>query len=905
MIRASVLAAVLGGICLPLAAQNPPPAPPPAPVTQVVTPATPTAAQQAAQAMGKSVSNQQIADAIKNSGMSEQQIRDRLKGAGYDPSLADPFFAKAVQAGQAAAGGVSPTAAQANAFAAALSALGISGIETTNPESAEKSERPPEEDVTNRERSSGRAGGIFGKDVFAGVGTAFDPVTTGPVDPSFRVGVGDQLQVIVTGQVELAYALEIRRDGTVVIPQVGQIAVAGLTLDGARTALKARMERSYSGLATGEAQLDLSLSRIRSNSVFVIGEVERPGSYQVNALSTVFYALARAGGPTARGSFRRVELRRAGRLLRTIDLYDYLLRGDASNDLRTEQGDIIFVPLNTRAVAITGAVRRPAVFELKPEETFADLIEFAGSLLPTASMDRVQVDRVLPPERRAPGFDRVKLDVLLGGSLDSLKHVALYDNDIISVFSIGDLRRNTVTIAGSVFQPGEFEFTAGMTLDTLIARASGPLPWALTDRIKLRRNIVATGRTESFDLNLADSAARNFRLTEFDQVVVLDGRAAYPAGTIAVSGAVRRPFSGPFVEKARLKDVIDLADGFAEYAMVDRIKVERPNFETGQSQQFSIDYRTDSGRAFGLERGDRITVLDVRTAYPARTVTVDGAVVSGGTHSYVLNQSLKDAIDLAGGFTEEAQSVVVARRKYGPTYSDTTSTLYEFRLDAQRRLDAAAQSFVLAADDRVSVRAAPGFRAQRFVSLEGLFTHSGAYAITENRERLRDVVARAGGLLPGASYDSFRLTREGKLVGVDFARAMRGNRSDNVLLRAGDVLTIGADPRTVNVVGAVSRPSLLVFRPGYRTSDYIELAGGPTDRGQAKRAVVEYPSGFSKRVRAFLGIVVVDPAVASGSTISVPEKPESKTSSGEIWARVFGTASALASLVLAYSAITK
>lgn len=902
MNRASFVIALCASVTLPLSAQNPPPAPPVAPV---VVPTAPTAAQQAAAGMGKDVSNQQIADAIKKSGMNESQIREKLKSAGYDPSLADPFFARVGQPGQPSA--QTPTAIQASAFAKALAELGISTGEADSKakEEVDKTERSPEEDAANRARRRGGAGGIFGKDVFSGIGSAFDPVTNGPVDPSYRVGVGDQLQVIVTGQVELAYSLDIRRDGTVVIPQVGQISVAGLTLDGARTVLKSRMGRSYSGLATGEADLDLTISRIRSNSVFVIGEVESPGAYQVNALSTVFYALARAGGPTSRGSFRRIEVRRGGQLLRTIDLYDYLLRGDASNDVRTEQGDIIFVPLNTRAVAISGAVRRQAVFELKPTETFSDLLDFAGGMLSTASLERVQVDRVLPPERRLPGFERVKLDVQLGGKLDSLKRVALYDSDIIAVFSIGDLRRNTVSIGGAVFQPGEFEFTAGMTLDTLIMRASGPLPWALTDRIKLRRNIVATGRSESFSLDLADSTARRFALTEFDQVVVLDGRVAFPAGTLSVTGAVRRPFDGPFVEKASLKDVIDLADGFAEYAMPDRIKIERPNYETGQSQFFSVDFRSVEGRSFALARGDRISVLDARTAYPARSITVDGAVVSGGTYAYALRQTLKDAIDVSGGFREEASSVEVARRRFGAQYNDTTSTVYHFALDGEHNLDGRGQSFVLEPDDRVIVRSAAGFRAQRFISIEGQFTRTGSYAITENGDRLRDVVARAGGTLPGAYGESFRLTRDGKPVAVNFGRALRGSRGDNLLLRAGDVLSIGTDPRTVSVSGAVSRPSLLVYRPGLSTRQYIELAGGPTDRGISKRAIVDFPSGYSKRVRSFLGVVYSDPTVVSGSTITVPEKPESKTTSGEIWSRVFASASALASLVLAYSAITR
>jgi protein involved in polysaccharide export with SLBB domain len=739
-------------------------------------------------------------------------VRDRLKAAGYDPALADPFFGQAqATTGQGATSSVTG-AAQAT-FVRALSELGILASGTQQPE--EQKVRELDEATGNRARAAARYGGVFGKDVFSGISTAFDPVTSGPVDPAYRLGVGDQVQVIVTGQVELAYQLELRRDGTVVIPQVGQIELAGLTLDGARALLKARMGRSYSGLNTGEANLDLTVSRIRANSVFVIGEVERPGSYQVNALSTVFYALAHAGGPTTRGSFRTIEVRRGGKPFRTIDLYDYLLRGDASDDIRTQQGDIIFVPLNERAVAITGAVRRPGIFELKPRESFTDLIGFAGGLLTSAALDRVQIDRVLPPELRKPGFERVKIDVPLHGRLDTLASVALHDADIVTVFSIGDVRRNTVAITGAVFQPGQYELKPGMTLDSLVANAQGLLPFALADRIKLDRLVLATGQVETYSLNLADSTARRFPLAEFDE----------------------------------------------------------------------------------------ITVLDARTAYPPRTITVTGAVVTPATRPYILNETLKDAIERAGGLREEAATVTVARRRVGQAYTDTTSLLFPFTISTPQQVPAAAGTFVLEPDDHIIVRTAPGYRSQRFVTLEGLFEHTGLYAITENHDRISDLVRRAGGPLPGAYANSFRLSRDGKPVAVDFDRALKGDRVHDVLLLNGDVLSIGPDPRTVFVNGQVARPSFIVYRPGLSVADYIELAGGPTEKGMANRAVVEYPAGYSERVRRVALFFHAAPPVVSGATITVPERPESKTNASELWARVFQGATALASIVVAYAAV--
>ncbi len=785
---------------LPLAGQNPPPAPPPAPV---VVPTGQTGAQAAAAAMGKNVTNDQIADAIKKSGLSQAQVQERLKAAGYDPSLASPFFGETGAAGAA-------SGAQTGAFAQALASLGLLADPSGKPDAEQ--EKPRENDA----KPIARVGGVFGRDVFTRANTAFDPITSGPVDPAYRLGVGDQVQLVVTGQVELAYLLELRRDGTVIIPQVGQISVAGLTLEGARTVLKSRMAQSYSGLNTGEARLDLSIGRIRSNAVFVIGEVEQPGAIQVNALSTVFHAIARAGGPTDRGSFRGIEVRRGGQVIRRLDLYNYLLKGDATDDIRTEQGDVIYIPLSNRNVAIMGAVRRPRIFELKGNEGFKDLLNFAGGLLAVASVERVQIDRVLPPERRAPGMERVKVDVQLKGDLDSLGRVPLIDGDIVTVFGIGDVRRNVVTLTGEVYQPGEYELRDKMTLGQLLQRSQGMLPWALGDRVKVVRQIPLTGRTELFSVD-ATGAGRDFPLQEFDGVEVLDGRTAFPSGRIVVSGAVNRPNVRAFSE----------------------------------------------------------------------------------------NESLRDAIERSGGFTEEAQWVDVSRRRVGATYSDTTSIVLSLPVDAQFATSAAAGKFILQRDDRIFVRSSPGFRSQRMVEVRGEFKYQGEFAITENNDRIRDVITRAGGILPSAYPESFSLRRGGRRVAIDFVRVMRGDDAHNIFVQAGDLLSVDINPRTVLVTGAVDRTTLVKFDRGRSVQDYIELAGGPAERGQASKAVVSYPSGLSKRVKRVALFFRTSPEVVAGSTITVPEKPESKTSASEIFTRALSMASTIASLAIAYAAITK
>lgn len=769
---------------------------PAAPPPIVTVPQGQTEAQRAAAArLGVPVSNERIADAIRQSGMGELQIRQRLEQAGLDPSMADPFFRGQAQGGT---GGASPE------FAAALRAMGVlSGDEAENAL-----------ETRNASESTGAASSVFGKSLFNRSASVFDPVTSGPVDPSYRLGVGDALQVIITGQVELAYAPEIRRDGTIILPQLGQLALAGLTLEAARTAVTQRAALSYSGIRSGTSKLDLSITRIRSNAIFVIGEVEEPGAYQVNALATVFHALARAGGPRASGSFRRIELRRAGQVLKVLDLYEYILKGDASQDVRLEQGDVIYVPLNTRAVAISGGVRRPAVFELKEGEGFADLLRFAGGLTPRASVERVQVDRIVPPAERTPGKDRVLIDIRLGGSITTATAFPLVDGDRLRVFEIGDTRRNILSLSGAVFQPGDYEYRPGMTVDSLLAVGQGLLPSAIRDRILIQRMDPGTGRLVS-------------------HVVSLDG---------------------------------------------------------------------EPGRGFALMEFDRVAVLDIRRQYPERAVQVTGAVNLTGSREYVERESLRDLIDRSGGFVEGAQVVVLYRRTLGPTYSDTTSQTFTYAAASDFGVGGMADTVVMQPFDRVDVQLSPGYRRSRFVHIEGEFLYPGLYAINENVDRVRDLISKAR-LTPHAHAPSFQLKRRGELVAIDFQKAVAGETVNNMMLQDGDTMRISVNPRTIRVEGGVQQPAYLLYQPGLSVLDYIELAGGPVDRAQPRRAVVRYPSGFSRRVKPVLWAFTSQPEVVEGARIEVPVKPENQTTTvNDVLNRTLQIASTIASLAVAWAA---
>src|SRR6059058_2004129 len=319
----SLLPLLLGGllgVAEPCVAQNPPPP------------------SQAQGALERAIEqNPGLADVlrqrIEQSGLTPEQVRARLQAGGYPSNLLDPYLSS-TPLGQ----GAPPPGVQE---LTAIQALGLQPI-------AVRVDSLP---VDTGLISSGRGEGggrsrVFGVDVFRRTTTQFMPLLSGPVPADYKLGAGDVMVLILTGDVELAYTLQITREGFVLIPQVGQLYVSNLTLDQLPDVLYARLGRVYSGVkrsAGATTRFDISVANVRANQVYVVGEVAQPGAYQISSLGTVLTALYAAGGLTDRASLRAVDIRRAGKVVATLDLYDYLLRGDTHSDLRLETGDVVFV----------------------------------------------------------------------------------------------------------------------------------------------------------------------------------------------------------------------------------------------------------------------------------------------------------------------------------------------------------------------------------------------------------------------------------------------------------------------------------------------------------------------------------------------------------------------------------
>jgi protein involved in polysaccharide export with SLBB domain len=596
-----------------------------------------------------SATREQLRQAIEQSGMTPEQVQQRLNEAG-----------------------VSGRAPDADAGAAAVTAADtvVTGEETGTGAMAKEPAPLPSDTLS---LTMGME--PFGAEIFRYSPTTFEPLTYGPVGPDYVIGRGDELVLTLWGGDQLILSLPVNREGQVTLPEAGQVDVNGLTLEGARVRLRAALATVYSGLRPAGQRsstfLSVSLGKLRSIQVFILGQVVRPGGYTVSSVSRVLNALYAAGGPSRSGSMRDVRVLRGGQVVGAVDLYDVILRGDTSKEARLEDGDVIFVPPAGRRVALQGPVRRPGLFELRPGEHLRALLEMAGGVLATADVERAQIDRVVPPAYRDSlrGQDRIAVDVPLNQVMsDSTRDLDLEDADRMSVFPITGSRMNTVTFRGrGALKPGAYEYQRGMSLKDLVERAGGLTPDAYSARAQIVRT--APDRTRSaLRVNLAAALAgdpdENITLEPLDEVTVATRWDMEERGRVTVLGLVRKPGEYELLEGMTLADLLFRAGGLTDEAFPLRAEVSRVDSlsETDPTgaDTFSVALARDFAQmpqvtAITLRRRDAVYVRRDPRWREQDYVVLSGELRFPGTYALSRrDERVADLVRRAGGLTELA-----------------------------------------------------------------------------------------------------------------------------------------------------------------------------------------------------------------------------------------------------------
>ncbi len=527
--------------------------------------------------------------------------------------------------------------------------------------------RPQE--FSNREKA--RELPAFGYNIFDFPATTFEPVLHISPPPNYRLGPGDELIISVWGEVQLYHVLTVTRDGFIIVPDVGQVMSTGLTLEQMRERLLRRMSQVYSSLdgsANALSFLDVSIGKLRTIQVFVLGDVKRPGGYTMSSMSTAFKALYYAGGPTLDGSLRNIRVMRSNREEARIDFYDYALRGDQSGDTRLEDGDIVFVPPANSRVAIAGRVVRPAVYEMRGDEHLGDLINMSGGLRFDAYIDRVHIERIIPfSQRREFRYNVLDIDMQFENKEALLtSEYMLEAGDVVTVFSQEQRLENRVRVVGNVFKPGVFELTPDMTVRDLVYRADGLLDDTFIDRATLVRIREETMRKEVIPIDLREAMngdeAHNHTLKRLDELYIYSKEYFFPHHTVTISGEVRDPGTYTRAEGMTVEDLIVMAGGATEEAELSKVTVSR--IDTLTEYTYSEVYETPvpenfwevhNPRGFVLGDFDHVEVPPDPRRNKQQYVDVRGQVMYPGRYAVERDgERLSSFVERAGGLREGA-----------------------------------------------------------------------------------------------------------------------------------------------------------------------------------------------------------------------------------------------------------
>jgi protein involved in polysaccharide export with SLBB domain len=663
------------------------------------------------------------------------------------------------------------------------------------------------------------------------------------------VGAGDQLRVQLYGNQNRSFTLTVGRDGRVSFPQLGPVSVGGQRFSKVKQSIESRVSRQMIGV-----RADISMGETRGIRVFVLGEVAQPGSYSVSGLATVTSALFASGGITKVGSLRNVQLKRAGALVRKLDLYDLLLNGDTSNDAHLLPGDVIFIPPVGITAAVNGEVRRPAIYEVHENSTAADLLYLAGGLTPEADPKLTRIERI-DTERK-----RVVVDVNL--SVPAGRSLALQSGDLMRVPPVRDVVENSVIISGFVERPGPFEYRPGLKLTDVLPSIDELKPGADAGYILVRRES-RTSRAITFrsvDLHRALAApgsAADLELAPRDRLYVFDreggrertlkplidelqaqSRLGEPLLAAGIGGRVKAPGQYPLEEGMRVSDLIRAGGSLDEAAFggeAELTRYEVANGEARQTELVKIDLgavrRGDDSANLILRPYDYLTIKETPQWRDQETITIAGEVRFPGTYPIQRGETLRSVMTRAGGLTDLAFPA-------GGVF-----TREELRTREKQQIE------------KLATRMQSDLAAVALQSAQSN-EQGGAAALAVGQTLLADL----------------RATKPvGRLV-IDLNAVLRSTTpgaQGDITLKNGDRLVIPRRTQEVTVLGEVQNSTSHIFKPDLSRDDYVSLSGGATqraDRGhiyivRADGSVVTGRGGWFRRATA---------SVNAGDTIVVP-----------------------------------
>ena len=674
---------------------------------------------------------------------------------------------------------------------------------------------------------------VFGSSIFDNQDLSFEPNLSIATPQGYIIGVGDQISVDVFGLSDVTKKLKVTPEGDIRFPNLGPVKVSGLTVEEARMKMKKALTKIYPGITNGSVSVQLSISQIRSIQVTLIGEIKYPGNYDVSSLSTLMNALYTSGGPNAIGSFRNIELVRNGKSIAVFDLYDFLLKSDLTKNLLLQDGDVIRVnPYQTR-VALKGAVKKQALFDVKSNETAADILNYAGGF---ADIGYKEIIRVFRFGTRSKELITVKSNQLAGFKLVS--------GDTLVVDTLANVFDNRVSVNGAVYYAGAYGITQMPTLKDVI-EAAKPKADAYTARALLRRlKPDLTPEFINFNINEVLAGKFNLPLVREDSIQIYKISELREKYLITVNGEVNKPGVYDYFDNMTVQDLVLMSKGYKEGASLQKIEVSRrllPNKIENPSQKDSAVYSlikeidlsngNEADLNFKLAAFDIVSVRRSPLYKEQINVTVEGEVVYPGNYTLAGNaERISDVIKRAGGLKLKgfAGGAVLIRKTYRDI-SENDATLVNSKANL-------------------------------------INTQSGKEANLSSSD----------------TSTIKNLYKEQKAVGIQLDKILaKPGSAEDLFLLEGDIIKVPKQLQTIQTFGSVNVPKQIVYYDGITFQDAIIESGRYSMNASRKNAYVIYPNGQVRKTKSFL-FIRSNPEIRPGTEIYIPAKrPKAKMSTGE------------------------
>ncbi|WP_449397078.1 SLBB domain-containing protein [Cognataquiflexum aquatile] len=724
----------------------------------------------------------------------------------------------------------------------------------------------------------------FGLDIFYNKKRrlSFEPNLNIATPKNYILGPGDLIYIDVYGQSEKYYEATVSSDGFILLDNVGPVGLSGKSIEDAAIIIKNRLSNFYTGMSGSNPNtfMQVTLGNVRTIKVHLVGELRLPGTFTLSAFSTVFNALYAAGGPSDNGTMREVKIIRDGKIVSKVDIYDFLVNGNANLNFQLKDQDVVMVDPFLSRVSVLGEVKRPKIFEVKEGETFADLLKYAGGFTDLAFKNRINVIRITGKEKAVSDIfnEQFSIFTVKGG-------------DQYTVTKVLDRFTNRVQVKGAVFREGNFSLTEGLTLSQVIKNADGVRGEAYLERASILRTYDDL-TTEVITVNLRgvlEGTAPDIPLQREDVVRVSSIYDLQEEFYVQVSGEVKNPGTYPFSKQMTAEDLIILAGGLRESANTSDVEIARRS-ATSDSGTFSdlVPIKINIGldiqeNPVFLQPYDNVVVRRKPNFTLSKQIQIEGQVNSPGIFSVqTAEERISDVIKRAGGLTPYAYTkgaTLIRRTEFFDTESE--------QLRRQRNLQ----------DLQQKLQKDPNNTESQELLLERLYqeignvdlgTSEGAVAAQSKREAITGISENKADLAP-------LKIRQTEAVAIDLEEILKNPGSDkDLILEEGDVISIPRQLQTVRLRGDVVYPATVRYEKDKGTKFYINRAGGFDIRANRKRTYVVYANGEVARTKSFVGIRSY-PTVAPGAEVIVPTKgPRVPVRPGEI----VGIATALATLAL-------